>query len=255
MKNKVTAGILAIFFGWLGVHRFYLGQIGRGVLYLIFSFTMIPLLIGFIDGIVLLTQDKETFDKRYNPGEWALEQLRREQRAEQRQPTFSRQQYTAATPPPPRPAPDPYRQRADELFAGHEYEEAARQYHRSLSVNPQQGEVYFRLAAIHSILEDENRSLAYLSQALEHGFYDFDEIENTDQLAYLRATPAYFSFKSNGYRIPVSPPTAPPPARAEETLELSDDLITSIERLARLKEEGILNEEAFVREKQKILQG
>lgn len=254
MKNKVTAGILAIFFGWLGVHRFYLGQIGRGVLYLLFSFTMIPLLIGFIDGIVFLTQDKETFDKKYNPGEWALAQLRKEQETERRRPQRPRE-YVAATPPPPPPAQDPYRKKADELYARYDFEEAATQYRRSLSVDPKQGDVHFRLATIYSILEEEQRSLAHLSEALENGFYDFDEIENNDNLAYLRSTPAYFAFKSNGYRIPVPVPPQAEVPKEEEPLVLSDDLITSIERLARLKEEGILNEEAFVREKQKILQG
>ena len=30
-KNKVTALILAVLLGWLGVHRFYVGKIGSGV--------------------------------------------------------------------------------------------------------------------------------------------------------------------------------------------------------------------------------
>lgn len=256
MKNKVTAGILAIFFGWLGVHRFYLGQVGRGVLYLLFSFTMIPLLIGFIDGIVFLTQDRDTFDKRYNPGEWALAQLRKEQEAARRRPRKPREYVAADNPPPPTTThQDPYLSRANTLYAAHDFEAAAAQYHHSLALDNKQGSVHFRLASIYSILEDEQRSLSHLSEALENGFYDFDEIDNNDDLAYLRSTPAYLAFKSNGFRIPVPAPSQPQAPTEEEALVLSDDLITSIERLARLKDEGILNEEAFVREKQKILQG
>lgn len=36
-RNRVLAGVLAIIFGGLGVHKFYLGQPGWGILYLIFT--------------------------------------------------------------------------------------------------------------------------------------------------------------------------------------------------------------------------
>ncbi|MDE6150275.1 MAG: TM2 domain-containing protein [Ruminococcus sp.] len=32
-KKKKTALILCIFFGWLGFHYFYVGKIGKGILY------------------------------------------------------------------------------------------------------------------------------------------------------------------------------------------------------------------------------
>lgn len=34
-KNPGTTFILALLLGWVGAHRFYLGQIGMGVLYLV----------------------------------------------------------------------------------------------------------------------------------------------------------------------------------------------------------------------------
>lgn len=59
-KNKIAAGLLGIFLGGLGVHKFYLGQIGLGIVYLLFSWTGIPMIIGFIEGILyLLTSDAE----------------------------------------------------------------------------------------------------------------------------------------------------------------------------------------------------
>ena len=33
MKDKNIAAILAFFFGWMGAHKFYLGQIGSGVVF------------------------------------------------------------------------------------------------------------------------------------------------------------------------------------------------------------------------------
>lgn len=66
MKSKTTAGLLAIFLGGLGIHQFYLGNGSKGVLYLLFCWTGIPSLIGFIDGIVLLTSNERRFNIKYN---------------------------------------------------------------------------------------------------------------------------------------------------------------------------------------------
>ncbi|WP_205521193.1 TM2 domain-containing protein [Psychroflexus aurantiacus] len=47
MKDKTAAGLLAFFIGSIGIHRFYLNQVGLGFLYLLFSWTLIPLLVSF----------------------------------------------------------------------------------------------------------------------------------------------------------------------------------------------------------------
>lgn len=50
MSRKNIASVLAIFFGFIGVHKFYLNRFKTGVLYLLTSFTFIPLLLAiFID--------------------------------------------------------------------------------------------------------------------------------------------------------------------------------------------------------------
>lgn len=61
-KNRTTAALLGIFLGGFGGHQFYLGNTWRGVLYLAFFWTYIPALIGFIEGIMLLTQSDEDFN-------------------------------------------------------------------------------------------------------------------------------------------------------------------------------------------------
>lgn len=66
MKSKSTAGLLAFFLGGLGVHRFYLGQVGRGFLYLIFCWTLIPVFIALIDAIVFWTMSEQAFNEKYN---------------------------------------------------------------------------------------------------------------------------------------------------------------------------------------------
>lgn len=65
-KNRVTAALLAIFLGGIGVHKFYLGKIGLGILYLLFSWTWIPLIVGIIEGIYYLTLSDEAFAKQFD---------------------------------------------------------------------------------------------------------------------------------------------------------------------------------------------
>ncbi|MEA1568161.1 NINE protein, partial [Salmonella enterica] len=38
-KSRIAAALLAFFLGGFGVHKFYLGKIGQGFLYLIFCWT------------------------------------------------------------------------------------------------------------------------------------------------------------------------------------------------------------------------
>ncbi len=65
-KNKVTAGLLALFLGGLGVHKFYLGQTGLGILYLVLCWTGIPSIIALIEGIIYLTMSDMDFYQKYH---------------------------------------------------------------------------------------------------------------------------------------------------------------------------------------------
>ncbi|MCA9714742.1 MAG: NINE protein [Myxococcales bacterium] len=66
MKDKNVAAILALFMGGIGVHKFYLGQTGAGLIYLLFCWTFIPSILGFIEFIILALMDKQEFDRRFN---------------------------------------------------------------------------------------------------------------------------------------------------------------------------------------------
>ena len=61
IKNKIAAGLLGIFLGAIGVHKFYMGKIGMGILYLCFCWTGIPAIVGFIEGIIYLCSNDENF--------------------------------------------------------------------------------------------------------------------------------------------------------------------------------------------------
>lgn len=57
--NKTIAGILAFFLGTLGIHRFYMGEWKKGLIYLLFFWTGVPTIVGIIDGARYLTQVAE----------------------------------------------------------------------------------------------------------------------------------------------------------------------------------------------------
>jgi TM2 domain-containing membrane protein YozV len=68
IKSKTVAGVLAILLGGIGVHKFYLGNVGVGIIYLIFAWTFIPEIIGIVEGIIYLTFSgtDEEFTAKYS---------------------------------------------------------------------------------------------------------------------------------------------------------------------------------------------
>ena len=64
-KSRIAAALFAIFLGGFGAHKFYLGQVGMGILYLLFCWTFIPSIIAFIEFILFLTMSDETFNQKY----------------------------------------------------------------------------------------------------------------------------------------------------------------------------------------------
>jgi TM2 domain-containing membrane protein YozV len=77
-KNKVTAGVLAICLGFLGIHKFYLGFRKPGLVFLLvntigFSVSWLMLcipnmvlgIIAVVEGIIYLTKTDEEFEELY----------------------------------------------------------------------------------------------------------------------------------------------------------------------------------------------
>lgn len=65
-RNRTSAAIFAIILGGLGVHKFYLGQTGQGILYLLFCMTLIPAILGLIEGVQLLTMSDADFLEKFS---------------------------------------------------------------------------------------------------------------------------------------------------------------------------------------------
>lgn len=76
-KSHWIAGLLALFLGVLGIHKFYLGKQNAGVIMLlctIFGAILIipPLLVyavSFVEGILYLVKDQQTFYDEYVIGD------------------------------------------------------------------------------------------------------------------------------------------------------------------------------------------
>ena len=56
-RSKMAAGLLGVFLGGLGIHRFYLGFTGIGIIQIIVTLVTCGLgsLWGFVEGILVLT--------------------------------------------------------------------------------------------------------------------------------------------------------------------------------------------------------
>ena len=61
----MTAGVLALLLGGLGIHYFYLGKSTGGIVFLLLCCTGIPSLLAFVQGIMMLTMTDEQFLQKY----------------------------------------------------------------------------------------------------------------------------------------------------------------------------------------------
>ena len=68
-RNKYVAALIAFLLGPLGVHRFYLGRVGTGILMLVLSCTVVGLLLSvpwaLVDMVRYLVMSDREFAARY----------------------------------------------------------------------------------------------------------------------------------------------------------------------------------------------
>jgi len=69
-NKKVLAGVLALIFGYLGVHKFILGYTKEGLIQLGLTVVSCGLagIIPFVEGIIYLTKSDEEFYNTYQVG-------------------------------------------------------------------------------------------------------------------------------------------------------------------------------------------
>lgn len=70
-KDKLAAGLLGMFLGMFGAHKFYLGYTKEAVLTLVIALctcgfgASVMAVIGFVEGILYLTKSDEEFQAIY----------------------------------------------------------------------------------------------------------------------------------------------------------------------------------------------
>lgn len=269
MKNKTVAGILALVAGYMGLHRFYLGQVGLGIAYIV----LLPiflinnlwflLLIGVFDAVILFSMDQGAFDAKYNKGlegrqdalqgRGANRQQNRNQRYEDRD---SRRYEQVAPKPVAAPKNNPHLKEGKAKFIDYDYEGAIIDFNKALKIDPKNIAVHFNLACAHSLMEHKDKAFYHLDRAVALGFDDTEVIKNRDHLAFLRIQPEFLPFEANGFRLSKQLTTpqenlldkpAPPRQAAQP------DLLDQLQKLAKLKEKGLLTEEEFKVQKEKLL--
>lgn len=57
--SKVAYVLLAFFLGGLGIHNFYAGKTGLGVVYLLFCWTFIPAIAALVQAIIALCKTSD----------------------------------------------------------------------------------------------------------------------------------------------------------------------------------------------------
>ncbi len=270
MKNKTVAGVLALVAGYMGLHRFYLGQVGLGIMYIL----LLPVFlvtglwffffIGIVDAIALFSMDQDAFNKKYNKGfegQWQNERRRdnrdvrdynRNERYRERQtqkaPSTRKSRATRRN--------TPYMKSGKEKFKDYDYEGAIADFNKALEVDPQNIAVHFNLACAHSLMEHKDKAFYHLDRAVALGFDDFNTIKTRDHLAFLRIQPEFLQFEANNFRL-AKQLNAPKENLLDETPVQSSpeqtDLLEQLQKLAQLKEKGLLTEEEFKVQKEKLL--
>lgn len=276
MKDKTIAAILAITpLGWIGVHRMYLGQFGMGIMYFFlstlgFSFMRIPIMaiIGVIDAIALFSMSQKEFDLKYNRGrlskrgqttkrrtpmttsnremrrrQWRME--REEQRKQNRVPrtrptTQNRLQNRKA---------NELKTSGIKKFREYEYSEALEDFNNALAITPSDPTLHFNLACTYSVMEDSDKSLHHLDQAVASGFKNTEKIMSHEALAYVRVDHRFEELVKNNYRLPRKVQEVDRPVLQES----GGNLLEELKKLAEKRNRGELSEEEFIRQKEKLM--
>ena len=273
MKNKTIAAVLAFFLGMWGVHRFYLGQKLLGFLYftsfwLLFIATVeegapffLPVVIlAFIDSILLAVKPEEEFDATYNKQKIVKQ-------------AAGRISATGSV------TLEDFKAEGVRFFREHDYECALDAFLDARELAPEDATVHFNLACAYARLHELPEALHHLELAIDFGFERQERLDNHPAFDWIRQQPEWRQFKINDYRVQARPfpreePAFPPPVEAfaaprqpprtqsqptppvepevEEPFE-ELDLLEQIARLGELRNRGVLTEEEFARQKERLL--
>jgi len=244
MKNRVTAGLLALFLGWAGMHRFYLRQPGLAIVYILLIWSGISVVLGLIDALVFFLMSDEQFDLKYNGENSYPENVRprhRMRRTATREPRRSRMRRPVLRR-------NPFKKEGIEKFREFDYDGAIEDFKKGLEISPNDPALHFNIACAYSLTEQKEEAFDHLDMAVAYGFQDFEKIKTHDALAFVRVQPEYDSFEKHGFRIVETKKLEEP----EQDILQDDLLLSQLKKLAELRDKGLISEKEFLEEKSKI---
>ena len=127
---------------------------------------------------------------------------------------------------------------------------------RMLEINPKENKTHFNLACCFSLSQNKD-GFNSLSKAVEYGYTNIDRIKTYNALEWLRNQTEYEQFVQNGYKLltntAIEPVVNKEPISTNTTTTLNDNVFSQIEKLGKLKEQGLITDEEFQQQKIKLL--
>lgn len=99
------------------------------------------------------------------------------------------------------------------------------------------------LATLYSVKRNKEKAFAHLTHSVEQGFKDFTLIHSHPRLEFLRTQPEFREYARNGYKLLTSEPVS------------GDDIVNKLEKLGKLRTDGVLTEDEFSEQKRRLLSG
>ncbi len=269
MKNRIIAGLLAFLLGSVGAHRFYLQDYGGGIFYLFLLFITTRIsfpvtgILGVLEAIRIFNMSNEEFDRKYN-----REYIRRRQRSgekeyvrdignENRSSRRKTRTHKNTREVPVRRRKkrgifskrNPFKKSAKEKYEEYDFKGAVSEYKKALDIEPDDPDLHFDIATIYSLLENKNLAFRHLDTAVRLGLKDPKKIDSHEDLAFVRIQPEFEEFKQNNYIL-----TKKSLGPAKSDLLDDDLLLSQLNKLSELRKKGILSEEEFSMEKEKLME-
>lgn len=144
---------------------------------------------------------------------------------------------------------NPFKKTGIQKYKEFEMEGAIEDFKQGLAIDPRDIALHFNIAAAYSLTEDKDKAFYHISEAVKHGFKDFEKINTHDDLAFVRIQAEFDEFKENGYKL--TKQTKQVPVREEEVTD--DVLLSQLNKLAEMRKKGLLSNDEFVLEKEKLL--
>ena len=260
-KNKILAALLAMTVGSFGVHKFYLNRIGPGALYLFLTFFIaasikfpFTFILGLIDAVKLFSMSDAAFNEMYNATSnnvQSRDRSNKRARTENRRSSqeldrmeAERKNYNYEK----TLASNPFVKSGEKKYKEYDLEGAEKDFEQALKLTRGSGDLYFKMACVQSLLENKDKAFSYIEESIKMGFRDFEKIKTIDDLAYLRIQPEFDLFVESGYKIEKTNKIEAP----KQDLLQDDALLSQLNKLKDLRERGLLSDNEYLYEKEKL---